>query len=101
MICVIATIKAKAGQRNALLACIQDNLSNVHAEIGCMEYQPMVDIESSLGAQELDENIVTMVEKWETMANLDLHAISPHMLEYREKVKDIVESVSLKVLTAA
>jgi len=55
MICVIATIKAKTGQRNALLACIQDNLSNVHAEIGCMEYQPMVDIESSLGAQELDE----------------------------------------------
>ena len=101
MICVIATIKAKAGQRNALLACIQDNLSNVHAEIGCMEYQPMVDIESSLGAQELDENIVTMVEKWETMVNLDAHAISPHMLEYREKVKDIVESVSLKVLTAA
>jgi hypothetical protein len=27
--------------------------------------------------------------------------VAPHMLEYREKVKDIVESVSLKVLTAA
>jgi len=49
----------------------------------------------------LDENIVTMVEKWETMANLNAHAVAPHMLEYREKVKDIVESVSLKVLTAA
>ena len=101
MICVIATIKAKAGQRNALLACIEDNLSNVHAEIGCLEYQPMVDTESSLGAQQLDEHIVTMVEKWETMSNLNAHAVAPHMLEYREKVKDIVESVSLKVLTAA
>ena len=101
MICVIATIKAKAGQRNALLACIEDNLSNVHAEIGCLEYQPMVDTESSLGAQQLDENIVTMVEKWETMSNLNAHAVAPHMLEYREKVKDIVESVSLKVLTPA
>ena len=101
MICVIATIKAKAGQRNALLACIEDNLSNVHAEIGCLEYQPMVDTESPLGAQQLDENIVTMVEKWETMSNLNAHAVAPHMLEYREKVKDIVESVSLKVLTAA
>ena len=101
MICVIATIKAKAGQRNALLACSEDNLSNVHAEIGCLEYQPMVDTESSLGAQQLDENIVTMVEKWETMSNLNAHAVAPHMLEYREKVKDIVESVSLKVLTAA
>ena len=101
MICVIATIKAKAGQRNALLASIEDNLSNVHAEIGCLEYQPMVDTESSLGAQQLDETIVTMVEKWETMSNLNAHAVAPHMLEYREKVKDIVESVSLKVLTAA
>ena len=101
MICVIAVIKAKTGQRNALMACIKDNLANVHAETGCIEYQPMVDTESSLGAQELDENIVTMVEKWGTMANLDAHAVAPHMLEYREKVKDIVESVSLKVLTAA
>ena len=101
MICVIATIKAKTGQRQTLLACIQENLSNVHAEVGCLEYQPMIDTESSLGAQELDENIVTMVEKWETMPNLNDHAVAPHMLEYREKVKDIVESVSLKVLTAA
>ena len=101
MICVIATIKAKAGQRNALLACIQDNLSNVHAEVGCVEYQPMVDAESSLGAQELDKDAVIMVEKWETMSDLNAHAVAPHMLDYREKVKDIVESVSLKILTAA
>ena len=101
MICVIATIKAKTGQRSALLACIKDNLANVHAETGCIEYQPMVDTEASRGTQELDENVVTMVEKWETMANLNAHAVAPHMLEYREKVKDIVESVSLKVLTVA
>ena len=101
MICVIATIKAKAGQRNALLACIQDNLSNVHAEVGCVEYQPMVDTESSLGAQELDEDAVIMIEKWETMSDLNAHAVAPHMLDYREKVEDIVESVSLKILTAA
>ncbi|HIM12646.1 TPA: antibiotic biosynthesis monooxygenase [Candidatus Poribacteria bacterium] len=101
MICVIATIKTKTGQRQALLACIQDNLSNVHAEVGCVEYQPMVDTESSLGAQELDEDAVVMVEKWETMSDLNAHSVAPHMLEYREKVKDIVESVSLKVLTTA
>ena len=101
MICVIATIKAKAGGREALLEHIADNLPNVYAEEGCIEYQPMIDTESSLGAQVLDENIVTMVEKWETMANLNAHATAPHMLKYREKVKDTVESVSLKVLTVA
>jgi quinol monooxygenase YgiN len=101
MICVIATIKTKAGQRNELLACIKDNLSNVHAEIGCLEYQPMVDTETLVDIQQLDENTVTMVEKWETMSNWNAHRVHPHMLEYREKVKDIVESVSLKVLTDA
>ena len=38
MICGIATIKAKTGQRQALLACIRGNLSNIHAEVGCVEY---------------------------------------------------------------
>jgi quinol monooxygenase YgiN len=32
MICVIATIKTKAGGREALLEHIADNLPNVHAE---------------------------------------------------------------------
>ena len=101
MIYVIASIKAKTGKRKELLACIQENLTNVHAEVGCVEYQPMIDTKSSLGGQELDESTVTIIEKWETMSNLNAHAVAPHMLEYREKVKDIVESVSLKVLTAA
>ncbi len=35
------------------------------------------------------------------MANLNIHAVAPHMLEYCQKVKDIVASVSLKVLTSA
>ena len=99
MICVIATIKAKVGQRDALLACIKDNLPNVHAEIGCLEYQPMVDTETSVDIQQMDENVVTMVEKWETMSSWDAHRVHPNMLEYREKVNGIVESVSLKVLS--
>jgi quinol monooxygenase YgiN len=55
--------KPETGQRQALLACIRDNLSNVHAEVGCVEYQPMVDAESSLGAQNLDKDSVVMVEQ--------------------------------------
>ena len=101
MICGIATIKAKTGQRQALLACIRDNLSNVHAEVGCVEYQPMVDAESSLGAQALDKDSVVMVEQWKIMSDLNAHSVTPHMLDYREKVKVTVENVSLKVLTSA
>ena len=44
---------------------------------------------------------VTIIEKWETLENLEAHLKAPHMLAYREKVQDLVEGTSLKVLTDA
>ena len=35
------------------------------------------------------------------MSELNAHRVAPHMLDYCEKVKVIVENVSLKVLTTA
>ena len=49
--------------------------------------QPAVDIDSGLPPQVLNENIVTIIEKWETMENLEAHLKAPHMLAYREKVQ--------------
>ena len=48
-----------------------------------------------------NSRIVTIIEKWESLAALRAHLTAPHMLTYREKVKDIVENVSLKVLQEA
>jgi quinol monooxygenase YgiN len=49
----------------------------------------------------LDENVVTIIEKWESLEALRDHLKAPHMLAYQEKVKDIVEDRSLKVLEEA
>jgi quinol monooxygenase YgiN len=43
-------------------------------------------------------NVVTIIEKWKTLECLQAHLIAPHMLEYKAKVADLVEDVSLKVL---
>jgi quinol monooxygenase YgiN len=48
--------------------------------------------------QVLDKNVVTILEKWESLEALHAHLGSPHMLDYREKAKNVVESVSVKVL---
>ena len=101
MISVVATITAREGGLPELLEHINDNLPSVRAEHGCIEYLPMVDAESGMAAQVNDSNVVIMLEKWETMEALHDHAIAPHMLDYREQVKDIVRSVSLKVLEPA
>ena len=39
-----------------------------------------------------------MVERWESMEVLESHLVAVHMLTYRQRVKDLVESVALQVL---
>jgi quinol monooxygenase YgiN len=49
----------------------------------------------------LDDNVVTIIERWESLEALRDHLEAPHMLAYREKVKNIVTGLSLKVLKEA
>lgn len=101
MIHVIASIRVRRGSRDAFLEIFNDNIPNVRQEQGCIEYFPTVDIETGLSSQNFDELTVTIVEKWMSLAALRVHLAAPHMLAYKEKVKDLVEEVSLKVLQQA
>ncbi|QWV97086.1 antibiotic biosynthesis monooxygenase [Geomonas nitrogeniifigens] len=98
MICVIASIRVREGARDAFLEIFNDNIPRVKAEPGCIEYFPAVDVDAGLPVQLQDELVVTIVEKWQGVDALHEHLASPHMLEYKEKVKDLVTEVSLKVL---
>jgi len=98
MINVVASIRVKAGRRSEFLEIFKSNVPNVIKERGCIEYFPTVDIEAGLSQQNLDENVVTLIEKWESLETLRDHLEAPHMLAYRQKIKDIIENVSLKVL---
>jgi quinol monooxygenase YgiN len=101
MISVIASIRVKAGRRSEFLQIFKANIPKVRQEKGCVEYFPAVDVNSGIPPQVLDENMVTIIEKWESLEALGNHLTAPHMLAYREKVKDIVENLSLKVLQEA
>lgn len=101
MISVLASISVKTGKRREFLEIFKANVPNVLAEKGCVEYMPMVDIASGLAPQQLDEHLVTIVEKWESLEHLKAHLVAPHMLSYKEQVEGLVEDVSLKVLEEA
>jgi quinol monooxygenase YgiN len=101
MITVIASIRIKEGKISEYLDIFKANIPHVKNEMGCIEYSPTVDLDANLPAQELDKNIVTIVEKWENLNALYDHLQTPHMLAYRENVKDIVENVSIKILQRA
>jgi quinol monooxygenase YgiN len=101
MINVIASISVRTGKLSDFLEIFKSNVPNVREERGCIEYFPAVDIDADLPPQSLDENVVTIIEKWENLEALRDHLNAPHMLAYKEKVKDIVEGVSIKVLQEA
>ncbi len=98
MINVVASIRVKEGKLSDYLAILKANMHAVRKERGCIEYVPTIDVDSKLPPQVLDKNCVTLLEKWGNLETLQAHLGSPHMLVYREKVKDLVGSVTFKVL---
>jgi quinol monooxygenase YgiN len=102
MIHVLATIEVKPGQREVFLAEFHRIIPMVHAEAGCIEYGPTVDVASGIAVQgPLRENVAVIIEKWESLAALKAHMQAPHMAEYRVRVKDMVVGVQLQILEPA
>ncbi len=98
MITVIASISVNPDKVVEFVKIFKENVPNVLAEDGCIEYYPTVDIETGLELQQADPSVVTIIECWESVEALKRHLKTVHMLRYREQTKDLVKKVSLKVL---
>ena len=101
MINVIASIEVKKGRVSEFIEIFKKNIPNVLTEKGCVEYLPTIDVPTGLPPQELNENIVTIIEKWDSTEALQAHLSSPHMVAYGREVKNLVEKVSIKILKQA
>ena len=98
MINVIASIHIKEGQLSEFIKIFKSNIPNVIEEKGCIEYVPTIDMPTGFPIQELNSNVVTIIEKWDSVEDLQTHLSAPHMLKYREQTKNLVEKMSVKVL---
>ena len=102
MIHVIATIEVNDGKRDAFLSEFHANVDNVLAEDGCLAYGPAIDAATDIEVQiPVRDNVVTVVEQWESLDALHAHLAAPHMAPYREAVKDLVKGVTLQILEPA
>lgn len=102
MIHVIATISLNPGRKADFLAEFHKLVPLVHAEEGCIEYGPTIDVDSGIPAQGPPRaDVVTIVEKWESLDHLRAHLAAPHMGAYRETVKDLVAGMNLAILEPA
>ncbi len=102
MIYVLATIEVAPGKREAFLEAFRQLVPKVRAEVGCLEYVLTVDVDTNISAQgEARPNVVTVIERWESIDALQDHLIAPHMLEFRAQVKEITVGTSLQIVTPA
>lgn len=102
MIHVIATIEVKPGMRDAFIAEFHKLVPKVQAEAGCLGYGPAVDAVTDIGRQmPMRDNVVTILERWESLDALKAHFTMPHMADYKQATKDMVLGLELQILEPA
>ena len=102
MIHVVAIITAKPGQRETIMEAARANISAVSAEDGCIAYEFTVDAEGLGSFQtKFGPDTFVFIEKWRDPAALKAHAAAPHMAAYAAKVKDLIASRVIHVLSPA
>ena len=102
MIRVVAVITAKPGRREEVLALFRANMPAVHAEAGCLEYQPFVDAEGFGPFQApIGPDAFVVLETWASVEALKAHAAAPHMAEYGRASKPLVAERKIHVFAPA
>ena len=96
---VIATQECKEGKRDAFLAEFHKVQPKVLAEVGCIQYEPAVDIQSAIPIQQpVRNNHVAIIEKWESLEALYAHLQAPHMKEFFAATSEFTNGMDLRIL---
>ncbi|WP_230533207.1 putative quinol monooxygenase [Microvirga roseola] len=100
MLHVLAYITAKPGMRKTVLREFRANMPAVHAEEGCIEYVPVIDLPAFEPSQtELGPDTFAAVEKSASPEALKAHAAAPHMLVYAERAANMIETRMIHILS--
>ncbi len=99
MIHVHDSIELHPERKEEFLAEFRKLVPLVLAEDGCLDYGPTVDLQTAIPAQPpVRENVVVVVEKWESTEALEAHLMAPHMMDFRSRVGDAIVNMDLHVL---
>lgn len=100
MIHVVAMLTAKPGKGPELMAALNKVVPQVHAEKGCVEYQPVTDAENASDSQaKVGPDTLVVIEKWETMDDLKAHSASAHMAEFGKEAGELIAGRTIHVLS--
>jgi quinol monooxygenase YgiN len=100
MLHVLNYITAKPGMCNPVVQEFRANMPAVHAEEGCIEYIPLVDLPAFGPSQtKLGLNTFVVAEKWASPEAIEAHAAAPHMRAYAERTADMIETRMIHILS--
>ena len=96
---VLATVECKEGKRDAYLEEFHKVQPKVLAEVGCIQYEPAIDIQTAIPVQQpVRNNHFVIIEKWESLEALYAHLQAPHMKEYFAATGALTNGMDLRVL---
>ena len=99
MIHVIATVELVGGKKSQYLEELKKVIPDVRAEIGCLEYSPTDDVATDIPVQEpVNDNVMTIIERWADIKALNNHLKTSHMKTYREATKSVVKGLRVRIL---
>ncbi len=84
---VVATLKARPGQEEALLAMLQALIGPTRAEQGCIAYE--------LNRSDDEPGTFLFSERWESRPLWEAHMRSPHLAAFGETNGAVVDSWAL------
>jgi quinol monooxygenase YgiN len=94
MIYVIARMELNEGCRDKMLEILEKTVPEVLSEEGCIMYTPCLDFEDDESGKYL-----TLVEAWKNRELHLAHLAAPHMVEFREAVKDLRKGCDVKIIS--
>ncbi len=101
MIYGVVSVRVKPGKVQEYIALFKSIAGKVSQEKGCLQYVSTIDFEIGVPIQTLDKNVVTIIEKWESLEALQKHLAAPYMEDFFKKEGALVESSVLKMLQEA
>jgi quinol monooxygenase YgiN len=82
---VTALFHPTPGRKDELVEALRSTIPGVHSERGCLLY----------AIHDADDGTITMIEKWESVADLDAHGSSPESASLRAAVDGLVSEPAL------
>ncbi len=101
MIYSVVTMIIKDGKMEEFLNVCKKLRPLVLAEQGCMQYDYVkdIDIPTQSHQEAVNENRITLYEKWESMDALHIHSQKDYMKEYGKNVSSLRDSVTIRTGT--